>query len=149
MPIECYLFQCDIHDKIQCEKITLQMKSLRAENEEKYMKDLIACCGLNCEKCDAYNATVNNDDTLREKTAQLWSKMNHVIITADMINCQGCRSDGVKTVYCENMCEIRKCVQKNKFATCGDCPKLEKCRKIRAIIRNYPEALVNLKKITE
>jgi len=31
------------------------------------MKELIACCGLECEKCDARIATVRNDDTLREK----------------------------------------------------------------------------------
>lgn len=33
------------------------------------MKDLIACCGLDCENCDARKATVNNDDALRKKTA--------------------------------------------------------------------------------
>ena len=25
------------------------------------MKDLIACCGLDCENCDARKATVNNE----------------------------------------------------------------------------------------
>lgn len=34
------------------------------------MKDLIACCGLDCENCDARKATVNNDDALRKKTAK-------------------------------------------------------------------------------
>ncbi len=32
------------------------------------MKQLIACCGLDCESCDARIATVKNDDELREKT---------------------------------------------------------------------------------
>lgn len=31
------------------------------------MKQLIACCGLDCENCDARIATVTNDDALREK----------------------------------------------------------------------------------
>lgn len=30
---------------------------------------LIAYCGLNCEECKAYIATVNDDDELREKVA--------------------------------------------------------------------------------
>lgn len=30
------------------------------------MKQLIACCGLDCESCDARIATVKNDDELRE-----------------------------------------------------------------------------------
>lgn len=25
------------------------------------MKDMIAYCGLDCEKCDAYRATINDD----------------------------------------------------------------------------------------
>ena len=34
------------------------------------MRDMIGYCGLDCEKCDAYIATVNDDQTLREKTAK-------------------------------------------------------------------------------
>lgn len=41
------------------------------------MKQLIACCGLDCENCDARIATVTNDDALREKTAKEWSVMNN------------------------------------------------------------------------
>ena len=37
------------------------------------MKQLIACCGLDCENCAARIATVNNDDELREKTAKEWN----------------------------------------------------------------------------
>ena len=29
--------------------------------ENQTMKTMIACCGLNCEKCDAYLATIHND----------------------------------------------------------------------------------------
>ena len=42
------------------------------------MKNLIACCGLDCETCDARVATLNNDNALREKTAKLWSGLNIV-----------------------------------------------------------------------
>ncbi len=31
------------------------------------MNELIAYCGLDCEKCDARIATLNNDNDLREK----------------------------------------------------------------------------------
>ncbi len=37
--------------------------------EKILMNQLIACCGLDCEKCDARIATVTSDDALREKTA--------------------------------------------------------------------------------
>lgn len=58
--------------------------------------ELIACCGLDCETCDARIATITNNDALREKTAALWAKLNAVAITLDMIHCTGCRVEGRK-----------------------------------------------------
>lgn len=109
------------------------------------MQELIACCGLDCEKCDARIATIDNDDVLREKTARLWSDLNNAPITKDMINCMGCRADGVKTPYCGSLCEIRKCVLKRGFDTCGNCPELDDCQTVGVILANSPEALKNLK----
>ena len=108
------------------------------------MKKLIGCCGLDCEKCDARIATIHNDDALREKTARLWSEINHVPITKEMINCMGCRSDGVKTPFCDSLCEIRKCSLGKGFTTCGDCAELEKCKTVGAVLANSPDALKNL-----
>ena len=50
---------------------------------------MIAYCGLDCEKCDAYLATVNDDQALREKTAKAWAELNHAPILPEHINCQG------------------------------------------------------------
>ncbi len=97
------------------------------------MKKMIACCGLDCEKCDAYLATIHHDDALREKTARLWAEINHAPITPEMINCLGCRMDGVKTPYCDHMCEIRKCVLKKGLETCGGCADLESCNTVGAV----------------
>ena len=44
------------------------------------MKQLIAICGIDCEHCDAYIATKNNDQALREKTAKLWAELNNAPI---------------------------------------------------------------------
>ena len=109
------------------------------------MKDLIACCGLDCEKCDARIATVTDDDALREKTARLWSKLNGVEITPEMINCMGCRTQGVKTPFCDSLCEIRKCAMGKGFTTCGECPDMESCKTVGMVVGNNPAALANLK----
>lgn len=109
------------------------------------MNEMIGCCGLNCEKCDAYLATVNNDQALREKTAKLWAKLNNAPILPEHINCEGCRVNGAKTVFCESLCEIRKCAARKGFSTCGDCPELETCPTIGAILEHNPSALENLK----
>lgn len=108
------------------------------------MKKMIACCGLDCKQCDAYLATINNDDDLREKTAELWSEMNNVPITPEMINCMGCCSDGIKTPYCNSLCEIRKCVMKNSFENCGSCNNLNSCKIVGIIVNNNKDAMENL-----
>lgn len=109
------------------------------------MKPLIACCGLDCESCNARVATVENDDALREKTAQKWSVMNNAPeITAATINCLGCRTNGVKFAYCSDYCEIRKCVNEKGFHTCGDCAELGECQVVGAIFRHHPGARENL-----
>lgn len=110
------------------------------------MKEFIACCGLDCEKCDARIATVNDDNALREKTARLWSELNHAEITPEMINCTGCRTEGVKTPFCESFCEIRRCVYKKNFSVCGECKELETCEKFGMIAKNNPEVIENMKK---
>jgi len=110
------------------------------------MKRLIAICGLDCEKCDAYIATKNNDQSLREKTAKLWSKLNHTSILPEHINCEGCRMNGAKTVFCSSLCEIRKCAVAKKMDTCGGCPEKDSCPKVTAIWQNNPTAKENLQK---
>ncbi len=109
------------------------------------VKEMIGYCGLDCEKCDAYLATVNNDQALREKTAKLWAELNNAPILPEHINCEGCRANGAKTVFCNNLCEIRKCALKKGVATCGDCPELDSCQTVQAIFENNPSALENLK----
>lgn len=108
-------------------------------------KSHIACCGLDCDKCDAHIATVNNDNALREKTAKLWAALNNAPITAEMINCDGCRADGIKTPFCDSMCEIRQCVLKKGYATCADCPDSDGCAVLGAITNASEEARSNLK----
>lgn len=109
------------------------------------MKEYIACCGLDCEKCDARIATVNNDDQLRIKTAELWSQLNNAEITPEMINCTGCRLPGAKTPFCDYICPIRQCAREKNYATCQDCPDMDGCPVLATITANAPEALANLK----
>jgi len=110
------------------------------------MKQLTACCGLDCESCEARIATIANDDELREKTARKWSAMNNAPeITASTINCMGCRTDGVKFAYCSDYCQIRKCAHEKGFGTCGDCKELDNCTTVGAIFQHSPGAKENLK----
>ena len=109
------------------------------------MRTMIAYCGLDCEKCNAYIATKNDDQALRERTAKAWAKMNNAPILPEHINCEGCRANGIKMIYCDKMCGIRKCAMEKGMTTCGDCPELGTCQTVGTVISNNPDALKNLK----
>ena len=71
------------------------------------MNKLIACCGINCETCEARLATIKNDDKMRVEVAKKWCEMNHTDqITPESINCVGCRVEGPKFYFCSHMCEV-------------------------------------------
>ncbi len=108
------------------------------------MKKLIAYCGLDCEKCEARIATLNGDAALRDKVAKEWSALNGVTITPEMIACEGCRADGVKTIYCSSLCPIRQCAIGKTADTCGDCSEVEVCEKLLRITGNNADARNNL-----
>ena len=113
------------------------------------MKELISCCGLNCDECDARIATINNDDKLRETTAEKWKvEYNAQGITAAMINCTGCRIEGVKFGHCSE-CKIRKCVQQKGYATCADCADMETCETVGWLHNSVPQAKTNLLSLKE
>ena len=108
------------------------------------MQNNIAYCGLDCEQCDAYIATLHDDQALREKTARLWAELNHAPILPEHIHCQGYRADGAKTVFCEQLCAVRRCARQRGVDTCGDCPEVETCPTVGAIFANAPQAKENL-----
>lgn len=103
---------------------------------------MIAYCGLDCGQCGAFIATRTNDDALRAKVAQEWAVQFNVPIKAEHINCTGCRSDGVKVYYCDQMCEIRKCASKKGIPTCADCESF--CDTLREMHKTAPHAKTNL-----
>ena len=112
----------------------------RPRTENRY----IAYCGIDCMMCDGYRATRDDDEGLRRRVAEKWSKLNDVPILPEMINCCGCRTDGQKTAYCESMCAIRKCAREKGFSTCAECADKGTCEKVRPIMEHHPEARTNL-----
>lgn len=112
------------------------------------MKELISCCGINCELCEARIATVNDDDVMRKKVADEWSKMfNAPDIVPESINCTGCRMPGVKFSHCIMTCEIRKCVHEKGFGSCAECPEIEGCTIVAPVLSAVPDARENLRLI--
>jgi len=107
-------------------------------------RQMVGYCGIDCEHCDAYIATINNDEELRAKTAKLWSELNNCEIPAEALHCMGCRMDGVKTFFCADMCEIKKCAESKGYDTCGECAELDNCSIVKPILDYHKDAKSNL-----
>jgi hypothetical protein len=109
---------------------------------------MIACCGLDCEKCEALVATRNNDDVLRHKVAKKWADLYGLPVKPEHINCEGCRSTGIKTYYCEQMCAVRKCVLDRELDNCAACDAFP-CANLEEIFKFAPQARYTLESMRE
>lgn len=111
------------------------------------MNKIISSCGLDCASCDARIATLRNDNELRLQTAEKWKVIHNApSITPEMINCTGCREEGIKFSHC-SQCEIRSCSTSKGYTTCAECDTLEICEIVQNIHKYVPDALENLKSI--
>ena len=99
---------------------------------------MLAHCGIDCSECEAYLATINNNDQLRTKTAQEWSKLYGVTMKAQDINCMGCQSEGPYLSHC-NDCKIRSCSSGKGYSNCGKCPDFS-CDTVENILKHVPGA---------
>jgi hypothetical protein len=109
------------------------------------MEKLVGICGLDCMKCPAFIAKKNNDDELRKKTADEWSKQFNQTITPESINCDGCMSTGEHISYAD-ICEIRKCGTEKKVESCAYCDDYA-CEKLDKWFKNVPDAKNTLDEI--
>lgn len=110
------------------------------------MSKMISCCGLDCAGCPAHVAWLNDDQALREKTAQEWSTMFNAGFTAAMVNCVGCTTlEGVHIGHCSE-CAIRACAQKRQVANCGVCADYG-CQTMTAFVSQVPQAKANLEEV--
>ena len=79
---------------------------------------MVAYCCLECDKCDVYIATQNNDEELRAKVAKEWK------MKAEELYCDGCKSD--RTPF---NCEAKKCAVSRNLPTCAHCGDFPSCDK--------------------
>lgn len=105
-------------------------------------------CGLNCEDCPVFIATVNNDDDLRQETAKEWSERYAQFLEKELrpedMYCSGCKSEvGFLFIGCKK-CPIRKCCKGKEYITCANCEEYEVCEILNGFFSVHPQAKDNL-----
>jgi hypothetical protein len=108
-------------------------------------KNMTAYCGMNCTKCECYQATKENDDNLRAKVAEKWSKNYNSDIKPIQINCTGCKAEGAK-FYFTGVCPLRKCNMEKNTPNCAGCSQY-RCETLNNFIAKAPAVGKALEKL--
>lgn len=113
--------------------------------KSKTQQKLISICGLDCASCDAYIATRQNDDKLREETGRRWTKRyqqegrDRPPLSPNDINCDGCHSQTHLFIHCHE-CGVRSCGLEKGIRNCGECTEYLTCLKIKNLHIYIPDA---------
>ena len=112
------------------------------------MDRIVAICGLTCQGCPAYLATLNDDDDMRKETAERWGKEFNADLKPEDINCMSCLSkEGPVFQHC-NVCEIRKCGMDREVVNCAHCDEYA-CEKLTKFFGMVPDAKKTLDEIKQ
>lgn len=94
---------------------------------------IIAYCGLLCNECPAYIATIEKDDKKKDELAKQWSSDDYVI-NAEDINCLGCSRENTGPIFKFCMdCEIRRCGISKDIDNCAHCDEYPCCNLVKLL----------------
>jgi hypothetical protein len=110
------------------------------------MNEMIAYCGLACHDCEAFIATMNQDNEKRRIVAEKWSKEFNTNLKAEDIHCTGCISQSNNLFNHCQVCAIRKCGIEKGVLNCAYCDDFP-CQKLNDFFIMVPGAKVKLSEI--
>jgi hypothetical protein len=100
---------------------------------------LIAYCGLNCEKCEAYIATQAGDEDAKERIAEKWRvAYNSPEITAANATCDGCAAAAGRVGGYGLQCPMRACARAKAIPTCAHCDSYASCPTLAGFLGSAP-----------
>ena len=85
------------------------------------MKESIAFCAIRCHECDAYKATMANDEEALERIAKEWSTET-LWFTAKDVRCCGCGAPKKAVFAWARDCPLRTCCVEKGYDHCTECP---------------------------
>jgi hypothetical protein len=109
------------------------------------VSEMIAYCGLDCSKCDAFIATREEDSERKKEMAQRWTKSLNIEFGPGDIDCTGCMSEKISG-WCTKVCKMRPCAETRKVKTCAHCEDYP-CEKLQKFLSDEPKAAKTLDEI--
>ncbi|MFW5714698.1 MAG: DUF3795 domain-containing protein [Brevefilum sp.] len=108
------------------------------------MDQIIAFCGLDCSGCEAYQATLAEDDAAKLEIWEQWKvTYNSPDMPFEAVTCDSCTA-GVRTGgYCAD-CPVRACGMARGLANCAHCEDYETCGTLQSFIADIEDARENL-----
>lgn len=88
---------------------------MTAEDPEKWD---ISVCGLNCAKCDIYQA-YHGDEKLRDEIVEWFRREQNETVGPEQIACDGCR--GSVEVHWSPECKMMLCARERGLQHCFQC----------------------------
>ena len=104
----------------------------------------LAYCGLNCNECPLYLASISQNMVEQIRLAQEYSTDTCRFSKEDMY-CLGCHSDTVSQKMCGD-CEIRLCGAKKSYGSCAKCDEFP-CSTLEENLGNHYDNLKHLKQL--
>ncbi|MCB6202672.1 DUF3795 domain-containing protein [Extibacter muris] len=104
----------------------------------------LAYCGLNCNECPVYLASISKNIEKQIILAKEYSTDTRKFSKDDMF-CLGCHSDTLSDKMCEG-CEIRKCGIEKTSGSCAACAEFP-CSILETYLGVNSDSLNNLKQL--
>ena len=105
---------------------------------------VLAYCGLNCNECPVYLASIVNNVAAQIQLAREYSTDTCKFSKEDMY-CLGCHSDTVSPKMCGD-CQIRICSMRKSYGSCAECNKFP-CSTLRENLDDSSDNMNNLKQL--
>ena len=104
----------------------------------------LAYCGLKCDECPVYTASVSKNTEEQSRLAKEYSTDDYQFSKEDMV-CFGCHSEFTSKKMCGD-CEIRKCGVERAGKNCAECTEFP-CSLLEEQLGGSSDGLNRLKQL--
>jgi Protein of unknown function (DUF3795) len=113
--------------------------------------DMVAYCGLTCQGCPIYWATIENNPVKKQKMRAAIARLGQECYVIEMrpeeiTDCDGCRSEDDRLYSGCKKCEIRTCARARNVETCAHCSDYP-CEKLQKSFIAEPSSRIKLEVI--